>query len=290
MKTTFFTATTFAAVLMTAVSCQEVVLEDKTDGAISVQLKNSPKVELVTKTDDADDDSASEGQTGSDGTTDVKVDTDGFNVYINDGSETEVYIYKDIKDKVMPVTPGTYTISADNVTEEKSRTNNGNWGEVRYATPAPVEKVVSAGVATAYALECKMTNAAVSVRFEGDFDAVLSEYSVTVYMKDAEDRKLKYDKTNTSDEGLKSGYFTPTGSKLRYDFNGKPKAGTELNLAGEFDIDAATHLILKFKLKDDPNGYIQPEISVNTECVEVPKEVEIDPTQSSNGSSDSTTI
>lgn len=250
------------AVLITASSCQEVVIHDHTEGIIAVDLTNSPVVELVTKANET-------------------VPTDNFNIYVQSASSgTAVQSFKlgaFPSPYVVPV--GEYTLWADSVTESESITG---WGAVRYATAAPVTKMVSINSATVYRLECAMVNTAVSVIFDGDFETYFSDYEVSVSMQDDEDRVLEYDAQNTSGETPAVGYFIPS-AKLLYTFTAKDKNNVDLApKSGMLNIAPATHLQLKFKVKAGLTGSLVPEIIVDTTCTVLTEEVEVDPTDIPN--------
>lgn len=263
-----------AAALFAAVSCQEIVIEDKEDGAISILLENSPVVEFVTKTDTSDDEAAS---------SQPAVNEDEFNVYVT--SDVESFQPMNVKygamETVLPVKIGNYTIYSDNVSEDASLTG---WGQVRYACD-PVTKPVEAGKATTFDLNCSMVNTAVSVEFIGNFSEYLSEgYKVAVHVVDATSRVLEFNAANTTAETPSVGYFKPS-AKLSYTFTGNDKQGAALApVSGLIDIVKATHLTLQFKIKGDASGNLnKPQLEVNTDCTELdPIEVEVDPSDKNN--------
>jgi hypothetical protein len=260
-----------AASLLTFVSCQEVLIEDRKDGAISVLLDNSPVVEVVTKTGTEEAGNENEDNTET-------VDLSTFNVYVNNGTATTTYEYGDLEGPIS-VPCGTYTVWADNVTEIEAHPSQG-WGQIRYATAAPVEAVVQSDRATTVSLDCRMVNTAVSVIFEGSFSTYLQEgYNVKVYMSDDESRKLVYDATNTAGETPAVGYFKPTAAKLKYRFYGTDKNGNALaETGGELSIAAAKHYYLKFKVMGD--GQLGLGINVITTCDPVYTDpIIVDPSQ-----------
>ena len=249
--------TIIAAALFAAASCQEVLIEDKADGAISVRLENSPVVEVVTKADDS-------------------VDENEFNVYITseDALDFEPISkkYREL-DAVMAVGVGNYTIYADNVTEGASLAGRG---QVRYACD-PVTKPVEAGKAATFELKCSMVNTAVSVEFIGNFANYVTEYGVKVWTEDNESRKLEYNADNAA-----VGYFKPSESYyLVYEFTGEDKEGNPIpEISDRMKIQPKTHLTLQFRIKGDESGNLnKPTIEVDTDCEELSVEVEVDPTQ-----------
>ena len=138
-------------VSLMALSCQKSLIQRETEGQLSLQLDNSPVVEMVTKA-------------GAD-----EVSVDDFNVYVSSKDATFTYVYKDMP-SVITVPVGFYTVSAENVTETQSLTSPDKWGQVRYAGTS-VEKEVSAGLnPTTFNLTCRMVNTAVSVVFGENID------------------------------------------------------------------------------------------------------------------------
>lgn len=250
--------TIIAAALFAAASCQEVLIEDKADGAISVRLENSPVVEVVTKADES-------------------VDVNEFNVYITseDALDFEPISkkYREL-DAVMAVGVGNYTIYADNVTEEASLAGRG---QVRYACD-PVTKPVEAGKAATFELKCSMVNTAISVEFIGNFANYVTEYGVKVWTEDNESRKLEYNADNAA-----VGYFKPSESYyLVYEFTGEDKEGNPIpEISARLQIQPKTHLTLQFRIKGDESGNLnKPTIEVDTDCEELdPVVVEVDPTK-----------
>lgn len=260
-----------ASIFLAAVSCQEMLIEDKADGAISIMLDNSPIVELVTK--------SGETEEGEEGTSASAVDVSDFNVYITSDVAGFAPVNKKYSqmDKVMNVKAGDYTVYADNVSPAVSLEG---WGHVRYACD-PVTKTVSPGTATTYELACSMVNTAVSVKFIGNFSEYVADgYTVEVYTEDDQNRKLGYTAANTVGETPAIGYFSPA-SYLAYTFKGKNKSGEDLApVAGRVQIQPATHLTLTFKIKGDESGNLnRPTITVNTDCESLTENVTVDPTQ-----------
>ena len=259
-----------ATALFAAASCQEILIEDRMDGSISVLLENSPVVEMVTKADAA-------GETQN-----QAVNTNDFNVYItSDNSAFQPMTVKyGVMESVLPVKVGNYSVYADNVTETASLTG---WGQLRYAC-APVTKAVAAGKATAFELKCAMVNTAVSVEFMGNFSQYLSEgYKVAVHVEDATARVLEFNAANTTAADPAVGYFKPT-AYLAYTFTGNDKQGNALApISGRLEIRAQTHLTLQFKIKGDESGNInKPTIEVDTTCTELSETVIVDPSQKNN--------
>lgn len=263
--------TIIAAALLASVSCQEVLIEDKSDGSISVMLDNSPVVELITKAEDEN-------------TSEYEVDENDFNVYVTSSDVAgfqPINVKYGVMETVLSVKVGSYTIYADNVTEEASLTA---WGQARFACE-PVTKVVESGKATTFNLDCAMVNTAVSVEFIGNFSQYVSEgYKVAIYVEDASSRVLEYTAANTTAETPAVGYFKPS-AHLIYTFSGNDKQGNALApVSGRLEIAPKTHLTLQFKIKGDSSGNInKPVLEVDTTCTVLePVVVEVDPSNKNN--------
>lgn len=263
--------TIIAAALLATVSCQEVLIEDKSDGSISVILDNSSVVEFITK---AEDDSTSE----------YEIDENDFNVYISSSDVADfqpINVKYGVMQTVLSVKAGNYTIYADNVSEDASLTA---WGQARFAC-TPVTKVVESGRATTFNLDCAMVNTAVSVEFIGNFSQYVSDgYKVAIYVEDAKSRVLEYNAANTTAETPAVGYFKPS-AHLIYTFSGNDKQGNALApVSGRLEIAPKTHLTLQFKIKGDSTGNIgKPVLEVDTTCTVLePVVVEVDPSKKNN--------
>lgn len=262
---------TIIAALMAAVSCQEVLIEDKADGSISVMLDNSSEVELITKVEDGN-------------TSEYELDESEFNVYVS-SSDVADFQPLDVKygamKTVLPVKAGSYTVYADNVSEDASLTG---WGQARFACE-PITKEVESGKATTFRLDCAMVNTAVSVEFIGDFPQYLSDgYKVAIHVEDATSRVLEYNAANTTAEPPAVGYFKPS-AHLVYTFSGKDRQGNDLApISGRLEISPKTHLTLQFKIKGDVSGNInKPVLEVDTTCTVLETvEVEVDPSKKNN--------
>jgi hypothetical protein len=263
--------TIIAAALVAAVSCQEVLIEDKLDGSISVLLDNSPVVELITKAD------------GEETTAQPEVNKNDFNVYVTSdvASFQPLTVKYGVMETVLPVKVGNYTIYADNVAEAVSLTG---WGQARYAC-APITKAVESGKATTFELNCAMVNTAVSVEFIGNFSQYVADgYKVSVHVEDATSRVLEYNAANTTAETPAVGYFKPS-AHLVYTFSGNNKQGNALApVSGRLEISPKTHLTLQFKIKGDASGNInKPVLEVDTTCTVLePVVVEVDPSKKNN--------
>ena len=234
--------------LMT-LSCQKSLIQRETDGQLSLQLDNSPVVEMVTKA-------------GAD-----EVSVDDFNVYVSSKDATFTYVYKDMP-SVITVPVGFYTVSAENVTETQSLTSPDKWGQVRYAGTS-VEKEVSAGLnPTIFNLTCRMVNTAVSV---------FTAYKITAYTVDT--RKLEYTLSNTSGETPVVGYFN-SGVALNYVFSGTYIIDNEpMTIIGSKTLMPATHLHLTFRMSEQNGAVGKPEIIVDATCDDVYESITVDPSE-----------
>lgn len=247
-------------VLVAAMSCQEAIITDKADGAISVNIDASPVVELVTKTD---------GETAS------TLSADNFNVYVR--SEDVLYreyIYKDMPDQIK-VPAGTYTVSADNLTESASLTSNSGWGEVRYFGQSEPKAVVAGETPTEYSFTCTMANTALSINFDSSISTYFEDFKVIAYTEDT--RKLHY----TSETTSAVGYFSP--GTLKYTFTGTYMDDTTpMAIDGTKTLDAAKHLHLTFRISEQNGPVGKPVITVDSTCDDLNSTITVDPSE--NGS------
>ncbi len=241
--------------VIAAASCQKPIIERQLNGLLSLDLDNSPVVEVVTKAD------------GN------AVSIDDFNVYISSDNASFSYIYKDMP-PVVTVPVGFYTVSADNVTEAESLSQPDVWGQVRYSGQTPVQEVKAGTQPTSYTLTCTMANTAVSVVFGENIDKHFSNYSVTVYTD--ESRKLVYDTENTASQTPAVGYFLP--KTLAYEFTGTFLEDEEpMTIRGSKVLSPATHLHLTFRISEQNGSVGKPSISVDATCTDLYETLTVDP-------------
>ncbi len=240
-----------ALLLLTAVSCQEQLIERCAEGMIAVRIENSPALEIVTK---------AEG---------TEVNTDDFNVYVTSDRGMTEYVYNEVKGGI-PVISGTYAVAADNVTEEESLVTPDQWGQVRYYGISARKDVPVGDVPVEFSIVCRMVNSAVSVAFDKSVTGRFADYKVTAYTVPG--RRLTFGKENTSQEAV--AYFSP--ATLCYEFTGITADEKVITYSGTSELSAATHLKLTFKVADS-SGSIGLDIKVNADYEVVPEIVPIDP-------------
>lgn len=262
MKRILLIITAFAAMT----SCQKSLIERSSDsGSLTLNLKNDPIVEVVTKN-----------------TTDVPVDN--FNVYINKDNQ----VYRQYKYSAMTapiaVPAATYTVSADNYTVTEALSANNGWGDVRYYGISEA-KAVNTGQNTDYQVTCRVANTAVSVIFDPSVANYFEQgFKLTAYTD--VNRKLTYELASGTTSGTVAnvGYFE-SGNSLLYQFVGTYKGDTvKKEIVGtipEEKLAAATHLYLTFKV-NNLEGTLKPTITVITECQSLYETITVDPT--GNGS------
>ena len=239
-----------------ALSCQKSLIQRETEGQLSLQLENSPVIEMVTKS-------------GAD-----EVSVDDFNVYVSSKDATFTYVYKDMP-SVITVPVGFYTVSAENVTETQSLTLPDKWGQVRYAGTSDQKEVVAGLNPTMFSLTCRMVNTAVSVVFGENIDKHFKDYSITAYT--VETRKLEYTPSNTAGENPVVGYFNG-GLALNYVFSGTYIIDNEpMVITGTKPLQAATHLHLNFRMSEQNGALGKPEIIVDTTCEDLYETITVDP-------------
>ncbi len=238
--------------LAAMVSCQEQLIERQLNGALSAHVVNSPAVEVVTKA----------GET---------VPADNFTVYVKsaDASYNQSYVYQDMPDVVM-VPVGTYTVSAENVSEAASLSQPNARGQVRYYGETPAKEVAASTTPTEFDLTCKMANAAVSVVFGENIGKHFTDVKVTVYT--VETRQLVFDAVNTA-----PAYFSP--ATLSYEFSGKfMSEETPMTVTGTKPLEAAKHLHLTFDISEQNGAVGKPTINVDSTCEDLYDTIMVDPT------------
>ncbi len=239
------------AVLAAAVGCQKSLIQ-KGEGAISVNLDNSPVVEVVTKA----------GET---------VSAEGFNVYVSSANGTTSHVYNGPLNLVVPV--GLYSVSADNVTEAQAFEG---WGRVRYAGASQQKQVIAGATPTEFDITCTMANTAVSVIFDSSIATYFQEgFTVTAY--NTEDRKLVYNASNTAGETPVVGYFKP--GDFNFVFSGKFMEDAEpLVIEDTRTIKAASHLHLTFRISTQ-NGTAGITVTVDDSCEDLYENITVDPSE-----------
>lgn len=238
-----------ALAILPAVSCQEMLIERRADGRLSLHLESSPVVEVVTKSD--------------------AVSTDNFKVYVSSADETFEYIYKDMP-AVVTVPVGRYVVSAENVSSSEAASMPDKWGQVRYYGISEEQEVGSDINPTEYSLTCTMVNTAVSVVFDENIGKHFKDYSVKAYT--VTDRALDYYPSSS-----KVGYFGE--QTLNYEFSGKYIEDSEpVSITGTKTLQPATHLHLTVKMSGQNGSFLKPEIVVDARCEDVYEEITVDPT------------
>ncbi len=246
MKKTLFILAALAAM----VSCQKQLIERQLNGALSVNVDNSPVVEIVTKA----------GET---------VSADDFNVFVSssDASFNQTYIYKDMPSVVM-VPVGSYTVSAENVTEAASLSQRG---QVRYYGEAGPKEIEASPTPVNFDFTCTMVNSAVSVVFGENIPKHFTGYKVTVYT--VEDRQLDFDAANTTPV-----YFNP--GELHYVFSGTfMNEDAPMTVSGtvKTPLEAAKHLHLTFNISEQNGAVGKPVIEVDDACEDLYETITVDP-------------
>ncbi len=228
------------------------------EGFVSVRLENTPAVEVVTKAEGPD------------------VDINEFNVFITSDEASYSYRYADIQEKV-PVPVGTYTVSAENVSEADALSTPDMWGQARYYGITDPQEVDSGMAPTQFYLVCTMANTAVNVVFDKTIAQHFKNYSVKVYADEA--RTLEF-KPLADGQTPKVGYFNP--GTLHYEFIGTYEIeNTTAKSGGTVSVEPATMLSLNFEVTTDAEtetGTIGDIIiNVHTDYVVEDEPVTVDP-------------
>ena len=255
-----------AAALVALASCQETIITDREDGAISVSIDASAAVEVVTK-----------GDTDADaGTTENELTADDFAVYVKSG-DLVVKSFDKYSAIEGPVTvpAGEYVVSAENVSIAESFKSNDNWGQVRYYGDSGNLEVKAGPDPTPCQFTCTMANAAVSIDFSDNIKYHFKD--IKVYVSTASSRSLEYT-TETTD---KVGYYAP--ETMEYIFTGKYMDETEpMSIKGTKTLAAATHLHLTFTINEQTGTLGKPQITVVDTCTDLNTTITVDPSE--NGS------
>ncbi len=252
-----------SVVLLTLGSCKLWIdgLHRDEFGSISVEIGNAPVVEMVTKAD--------------------VVSAENFNVYISssEAAEDYEYVYKDMP-VFITVPAGMYSVRAENVTEDASFSQPDQWGQIRYAG-ASETKSVTANNVTNFSFTCYVANTVVSVVFDSSIAQYFTDYSVSVYNEEYQDRQLVYTQTNTTSVPAAVGYFRP--GTIHYLFSGTfVGEDTPRILAGTKDAAAATHQHLTFRVAEQNGSIGKPEIVVDTNVEDYYETITVDPMKSGN--------
>lgn len=236
----FKTARYIIPVLLVLVGCNKMVMESQQMGSIALALSSDLEVDLATKTDDS-----------------KAVDCDAFTVLISGTTVpgtayTKSYLYGAMDDGVR-IPLGTYSIKAQNCTEDEAHTLNSGLGSVRYygetSQPIKVESTVSE---TPVSLTCHMVNGKISVTLDESFTQDFSNPVITITLGD---------RTVNPSSGVPA-YFNvdADGSDVTYSVRGTI-AGKELTYTKSIDLPPAKWA--QITIRSNHNGTIGPDINVD---------------------------
>ncbi len=231
---------------LVAFSCQEEVSEEQPFGTIRVRMTNVPVVEVVSRA----------------------INVDDFKVYIicNNIVYSE-FLCKDLPETIS-VRQGEYTVMAENISEAESLNEPTPWGQLRYT--GSDTKWVARQTETQFDIVCRVANSAVTVMYDASLNAFYNDYNVVLYT--TEDRKLTYDPQTSL-----VAYFSP--ATLHYEFSGTFMDGSLRTFSNTVELQAATNTRLNFRISEPQGPFAKPEITVDTTCEELYKEIVIDPSQ-----------
>lgn len=190
------------------------------------------------------------------------LDVKDFNVALSRNGQW-IFSSRKYKDIVgTPITCGAgagYVATAESCTEgEAERANNG-WGQVRVAgrqefTVKPIEP-------TDVKIQCTLANTSVSVVFSDFVMKHFTDYSITMYAADAEDRKFTFDKDNHS---YKTAFFNVGSSNraLQYTTSLTQPGAKEPNIfQGSLTLDPGQSYKITVKLADESKSKLSIQIT-----------------------------
>ena len=270
-----------ATALVAFISCQETIITDKEDGAISVYIDASAAVQVVTKGD------AATGEGAGEDATDQQLTADDFAVYVK---SVDYVVQKYDKYSMMPdkitVPAGEYVVSAENISIADSFKSEEDpadpWGQVRYAGQSGKLDVKPGPDPTPCSFTCTMANTALSIDFSDNLKYHFTDIKVSV--SNATSRSLEYTAQTTD----KVGYFTP--ETITYIFSGKYMDETApMQIVGTKELSAATHLHLTFTINEQVGNLGKPVINVVADCQDLNKTITVDPSEGGSFSEEDVT-
>ncbi|MBQ8421991.1 MAG: DUF4493 domain-containing protein [Bacteroidales bacterium] len=211
-------------------------------GEISVALSGGPSVDAQTKSSELSSEEAA-----------------GYNICLYDSSD-KLLVEDEFADfGTVPLAFGTYSVSAENLTEEEASAANGGFGTMRLCGSTKVTLSNEAPSATAV-VDCKVANAAVSVVFDE-----------TLYDADGKCRFEELTVTVTS-EGGRSLAVTQSGTEVwlkpgdaAYTVSGKfINTGKTVSVSNRLTLDAGDKVELTVGA-DQEKGQFMSSVSFSVD-------------------------
>lgn len=163
-------------------------------------------------------------------------------------TEMPLFLYSSITGSI-PLSVGSYTLSAENCSTDEAETQPDEYGQPRYAGSVPFK--IAANEKTSVSLVCSMANAAFQVVTDSTF--YYEEFKVVATVGD---RELTFTEEN------KVGYFNVGADKtavLRYEVEARDAAGRFGYGSGELMLKARN--LSKLRLKANAKGGVDVSIS-----------------------------
>ena len=199
-------------------------------------------------------------------------DVNDFTVNLKRGSESlfSNRKYSDIAGTTYSYPAGDgYLFTAESCTESEAESANSKWGKARATGETSFEVIANQN--NDIKVKCKQINTSVQVGFSDFIKKLCTEYAITFYAADDEERQFTIDQNNYS---YKTAYFNVNESRaLNYTVT-LTRSGEKHVFKGNQTLYPSSNYQLNIKLKDESISVISIGISVNGELVD---DVTMDP-------------
>lgn len=199
-------------------------------------------------------------------------DVNDFTVNLKRGSEPifSNRKYSDIAGTSITCSAGSgYLFTAESCTESEAESANSKWGKARATGETSFEVVANQN--NDIKVKCKQINTSVQVGFSDFIKKLCTEYAITFYAADDEERQFTIDQNNYS---YKTAYFNVNESRaLNYKVT-LMYSGEEHVFTNNYTLLPSSNYQLNIKLSDESISVVSIGISVNGELVD---DVKMDP-------------
>lgn len=199
-------------------------------------------------------------------------DVNDFTVNLKRGSESlfSNRKYSDIAGTTYSYPAGDgYLFTAESCTESEAESANNKWGKARATGETSFEVVANQN--NDIKIKCKQINTSVQVGFSNFIKKLCTEYAITFYAADDEERQFTIDQNNYS---YKTAYFNVNESRaLNYTVS-LMRSGEKHEFTGNYTLSPSSDYQLNIKLDDESISVISIGISVDGELVD---DVEMNP-------------
>lgn len=236
------------AIAFMAVACTSKVDEPLQYGRLSVALSGEPSVEVVTKAEALDKTSE---------------DAKDYTVSIYDKSAASEPKYSatyfDFATQTLPL--GTYYVTAENCTESEAESAESGKGKKRIAGQSADVTLAADALTGTATVNCTVTNALVSVKFDASVDGRFSDLKVTL-VGGTTSKTVTVAQTAT--DVVTGNWFNP--QTLTYTISGT-FIGSGMNkpvsLSKSIELVAKNNIQLLVKVNLE-NGLLTPAVTVDT--------------------------